>query len=215
MAVPVYDNSVFVSSGNRDHSLTFTIAANAILFGILDCGGGGAIVSAMTANGNSMLSLGAGTNTDKIFGWILSAPPSGNVTIKMHHTGLFQHSWTFVSYTGHTANAAYGTVTPLSSGSANTFNFSASSTATDLVVYAIRATGTANAAFANNGTTRLSGSNSNVSRMILADLGGASSITLSCTVQTAATSWDGIAIPLHGASSVTVLPMKALLGVGF
>lgn len=211
MAV-AYDNSLFFASGNRDDSRTITLAANSILFAFLDLAAGGAAISAMSVGGASFVSIGG---TDKLFAWVCSAPPTGITTIKVHNTGLFQHGVAFVSYTGHQQAGAYGTVRATSSGTASTFNISVSSTSTDLVINCIRATGGTNAAFANNGTTRLSGTNSQISRLIIADIGGASSITLSATVATAATSWDSISVPLHyTAIAATNACFLAMMGVG-
>lgn len=212
MAV-AYDNSLYYQSGNRDNSKTFTVAANAIIFAFVDLGAGGAAISAMSIGGASFVSLGA--NTGNLYGWVCSAPPTGISTIKIHNTGLFQHGIGFVSYTGHQQATAFGTVRAQTSGTASTYNISVSSTSTDLVINCIRATGGTNAAFANNGTTRLSGTNSGISRLIIADIGGANSITLSATVATAATSWDSISVPLHyTAIAATNACFLAMLGVG-
>lgn len=213
MAV-AFDNSLYYTSGSRDNSKTITLAANAILFAFVDLPGGGAAISAMSIGGVSFVSLGA--NTGNLYGWVCSAPPTGVSTVKIHNTGLFQHAVGFASYTGHQQAGAYGTVRAQTSGTASTYNISVSSTSTDLVINCIRATGGTNAAFANNGTTRFSGTCSGISRMILADIGGANSITLSATVATAATSWDSISVPLHftaiAASGISCF--ITLMGVG-
>lgn len=210
-----YDNSKFYWGGNRDDSATFTVAANSIVFAFVNLPGGGAVFSAMDLGGVALGSI-AGANTANVFAWCCTSPPTGVTTFNLHLTGLFQHSVALVSYNGHvtTSGSIFGTPHPQSSGTASNFNISVSSTSNDLVVSCIRVTGGTNASFFNNGTTRGSITDSGVARLILADIGGAASITLSATVQTAATSWDSVSIPLHINLTVAGGYFLALMGVG-
>jgi hypothetical protein len=209
-----FDNAIYQQNGNQDHSITITLAANAVLFAFVEILNGGAAFSAMDLGGAPMNSVG-GANTAHLFAWVCSSPPTGITTFRLGLTGLFQHGVALVSYTGAPTSGQYGSPAPNSSGAASNYNISVSSTTTDFVVHAVRVSNAVNAAFANNGTTRLSGTCSGLSRLIIADQGGASSITLSCTVQTAAASWDSVSIPLHAAAGgVTLVGIKMMLSVG-
>lgn len=213
MAV-TYDNAAFTAVAAAGGSITLTCAANSILFAFVQIAGGS--VSAMTIDGNAMLSV-AGAQTQWLQAWVYSAPGAGVHTIKCHMPAALQFGFAVASYTGHQQNNAFGTVKPTSSGTALNYNISVSSTTTDLVIHAINvASATADTITINNGTTRLTPqSDSSRAMFVLADIPGAPSITLSATC-IASHPWESVSIPLHAtvAAAASTVPFRMLLGVG-
>jgi hypothetical protein len=212
MAV-TFDKAWSIATGSSGASLTITCAANAVLFAFAEVAAGS--VSAMTLNGTSFTSLG-GAQTQTLQAFIFSAPPTGVSTFKIHWPIAIQFSVMLASYTGHSTTNYTGNCRAQSSGAANNFNVSVSATNGDMVIVGFRVTSaTADVVTINNGTTRLAPfSDSSRAICALADIAGATSITLSATC-VAAHAWDAIAIPLHASVGlITVIPLQNLLSVG-
>lgn len=208
-----FDNAWTISTGSSGASITITCAANAVLFAFAEVAAGS--VSAMTLNGSSFTSLG-GAQTQTIQAWIFSAPPTGVSTFKIHWPIALQFSVMLASYTGHNTTTYTGNCRAQSSGAANNFNVSVSATTGDLVIVGFRCTSaTADVVTINNGTLRIAPfSDSSRAICALADIAGATSITISATC-VVAHAWDAVAIPLHySAGTITVIPLQNLLSVG-
>lgn len=171
-------------------------------------------VSAMAYNGVAMTRLGGAAISSRFSElWVLTAPAVGANNLVVNFTGACSCGIFGMSYTNVKDVGGFGTVSTGISGNAALANLSVSSTNTDLVV-ACAAWINVNALVFNNGTTRGSLCVSTTCRMVIGEIAGAASVTLSSS-STAIGNFFSYGIPLIFSAAAASGLYMSLLGVAW
>lgn len=163
-------------------------------------------LSAVNAGGVAMTRLGlvsaGGTSTLEL--WGLTAAPIATLTISATQVGTTSANFALiaVSYIGQrtVGGSPFGTVA-VGTATTVTANLSVSSTSTDLVVFGFGIS--ANTTLVtNNGTLRASATASSLARLVVGDIAGAATVSVSASAGVSSL-WGMMGVPLVASSTPT------------
>lgn len=130
--------------------------------------------------------------------WGLSSVPAGVLTISAIPAGTQVATWAMAAttYTGQrqVGGSPFGTAVGGTSGATTTVNFSVSSTSTDLVAFGFGISANVSLTL-NNGTTRATATHSTTGRMVIGDIAGDATVSLSATAGGSVV-WGFLAVPI-------------------
>lgn len=217
MPVTLDNLSATVSGAAVSMTLALTIASSAKALVVFTGSDNSRSISALTWNGTSLTRLtGLSTSSRNSELWVLTAPAAGSFNVVANWVGSGGTGLFALSYNNVKASGGFGTPVAASAAAAATVNMSLSSTNTDLCVGYFAYNTAANAVTINNGTTRRSLCCSTTIRMVVADIAGAASITLSATAA-ASGAWVMLGVPLvfsATAAGGSFVGSLAMLGAG-
>lgn len=208
-----FDNAAI--AGTTGGSCTFNITAVAnttlLMFGSGFTGTDGSL-STVVAGVNPMTRIGIVGLSSEL--WVLSAPPSGVITISANiSTATGRWCFAALTYTGVKQINGFGGFVSATGTSVTNLALSVSSTTTDLVIAAFKYNNTAGGAI-TTGITRARATGSSITLMV-AEWTGAPTLSVSATCTTTA-NIHALGIPLiFSVTNVTTPRFRALLGVGY
>lgn len=201
-----FDNAVGAHSIGTALQFTLTATAGAAALVVFNYSDVGNSASAVAYAGVAMTKLG---RIDSLECWGLLNPTAGANILSAQFVAL--GNWTLVGAT-YMNVASFGGLGSASAAAATTVNFSVSSGAGNVVIAAF-GIHTGNTITLNNGTLRNTTSFGPVSNLVIADIAGAATVSLSATAA-AGENWLMLGLNMVVVSTVTNTFTFAMLGVG-
>lgn len=163
-------------------------------------------ISGIQANNMALTRLGhVSASSSRAEVWGLTAPPAGVLSISANTVAAASLNFCLVAigYVGHRqiGGSPFGTVA-LGTATGATANLSVSSTSTDLVVFGFGASANL-AVVLNNGTNRADITHSTTGRLVIGDIAGAATVSISATANGAGTVWSMIGVPIIASAAQT------------